>query len=280
MELGVLDKPSFEESLRELAARRLAAEAHPTPEDLAAYGAGELATEQHERIKDHLAICESCSKLLLDLAEFERFEPAQSISPADAQAEASWQRLRERLKEEGGEADVERLEDTRADEPARVLVPHPSRRPVPVWQRPAIPWALAAGLALCVVGLGLRVGSLGRQVGKLSEPHLNISVVDLVDVSTRGERPEVPVVQGDGVLVFSPAVKADEYEVEVVSAADGSLKIRPLRGRPDKDGFLTLSIPPTALPAGKYSARLYGIENGQRRRLLEEHPFEISSAIP
>lgn len=276
MELGVLDKPSFEESLRELAARRLAAEAHPTPEDLAAYRAGELATEQHDRIKDHLAICENCSRLFLDLAEFERFEPAQSISPADAQAEASWQRLRERLKEEGGEeSGVEREEEARADEPVPVLAP---RRPVPLWRRPALPWALAAGLALCVVGLGLRVGSLGEEVEKLSQPRLNVSLEDLFSDQVRGEGPEVPVLQGGGVLVLTPPAEAAEYEIEVVSAADGSLKIQPLRG-PAKEGVLTLEIPPAALPAGKYSARLYRIENGQRLP-LGESPFEISSAAP
>jgi hypothetical protein len=272
MELGVLDKPPFEESLRELTARRLAAQGHPSPEDLAAYRAGDLGTEQHERIKDHLAICEDCSQLVLDLADFEQFEPGQNLTPADAQAEVSWQRLRDRLKDEG------ELDDSRVTDPAPILAPHPSRRRVPIWQRPAIPWALAAGLALCVVGLGLRVGSLGREVGELSAPSLNASVEDLVSDQTRGETPAAPVLQGGGVLVLTPSVDAAEYEVEVMSAADGALKIGPLRG-PAKQGILTLSIPKPALAVGKYTARLYAIENGQRH-LLEELPFEISSATP
>jgi len=278
-----LDKPSFEESLRELAARRLAAEAHPTPEDLAAYGAGELAMEQHERIKDHLAICESCSRLFLDLAEFERFEPAQSISPADAQAEVSWQRLRERLKEDGGEADVERQEEPRAEEPAPVLAPHPSRRRVPVWQRPAIPWALAAGLALFVLGLGMRVGSLREEVERLSEPQA-APVVTLLseDDTTRGERDaRLSVRTGDFVAYDLPLSSDPDapayplYSVKVISAS-GSAKPVQVRPQPAEDGLLRIFLPSAPEP-GDYYFEVAGIE-GEKETPVGRYPFTILPA--
>ena len=274
-----MDKPPFEESLRELAARRLAAEGHPTPEDLAAYRAGELARQQHERIKDHLAICEDCSRLFLDLAEFERFEPAQSISPADAGAEASWQRLRDRLKEDGFEAG--KLEDTRADEPARVLAPHPSRRRVPVWQRPAIPWALAAGLALCVLGLGLRVGSLGRQVDRASESQpARIVSLEAEGEATRGEN-EVPSLRsGESIVVelFLPMdlTAGGPYEVKALPAAGGEAEawtVGPLRAEKEALSF-TL---PRAIEPGDYVFQVFGID-GEKRTLVDSYHFTILPA--
>ncbi|HEX2643010.1 MAG TPA: zf-HC2 domain-containing protein, partial [Thermoanaerobaculia bacterium] len=63
------DKPPLDEALRELAARaRRDLGAHPTPELLAAYHAGELPEDEVEQIRDHLALCPECGELLLDLA--------------------------------------------------------------------------------------------------------------------------------------------------------------------------------------------------------------------
>ena len=263
-----VDKPSFEESLRALAARRPRGEDHPTLQELVAYRAGELPPEGEDRIQEHLTQCHDCAQLLLDLAEFEQFPPPpEEMGPVDARTEASWQRLRTRLRE--GE------EEREEEEAPAVLFP---RRPrVPPWQRPALPWALAAGLALCSVGLWQWAGRLQSEIGRLEAPQLNVPVEDLSAGETRGARPEVPVLRGGGVLVLYPPTEAAEYEVEAVST-DGELVIRPLRG-PAIDEVLTLSIPPTFLPAGRYSARLYGIDNGERK-LLKEYAFEISPVAP
>jgi Putative zinc-finger len=281
MELGVLDKPSFEESLRELAARRLAAEGHPSPENLAAYRAGELSKERHEQIKDHLAICEDCSRLFLDLADFERFEPArESLSPADAQAEASWQRLRERLHEEP--AALEREEDARADERVPVLSAFPSRRRIPVWRRPALPWALAAGLTLCVVGLGLRMGSLEQAVGELSRPRTG-PVVTLLpeDDATRGESgTELPFHAEESVtydLLLSSDPKAPTfslYEVEIVQADGGG---RPISAGRDagSQGMLRISWP--SPEPGDYVCQVFGIE-GDKKIPVGRYHFTVLPA--
>src|SRR5690349_24851844 len=96
-----VDKPSFEESLRALAARRRSGEDHPASEDLVAYRAGDLTAEEDDRIQEHLTQCRDCARLLLDLAEFEQLTPPpDELGPVDARAEASWQRLRSRLKDE------------------------------------------------------------------------------------------------------------------------------------------------------------------------------------
>jgi hypothetical protein len=286
MELGVLDKPSFEESLRELAARRLAAEGHPTPEDLATYHAGELASDPHERIKDHLAICEDCSRLLLDLAEFERFEPArEGIAPADAHAEASWQRLRERLREEGGGRDeTGREEEASEDEAVPILKPFPSRRRVPVWRQPALPWALAAGLALCVVGLGLRMGSLGRQLEELSRPHVVRAVaLSSEEESTRGGN-EGPLVRTGERVAYDLLLSSDPeaptyslYSVEIVPAA-GDAESIPVGRMPAEDGFLRVVLPAAPEP-GHYSFQVSGAQ-GETETPVGRYPFTILSPKP
>lgn len=284
MELGVLDKPSFDESLRELAARRLAAESHPTPEDLAAYQAGELAMAQRERIKDHLAICEDCSRLLLDLAEFERFEPArESISPVDARAEASWQRLRERLQEEEGEEAVG--EESRRDAAAPVLAPHPSRRRVPVWRRPALPWALAAGLALAVAGLGLRMGSLNSEIEELSRPH-GVRAVALYSEEeiTRGGDEGAPIRTGERVaydllLSADPSVPTYPlYSVEIVPATGNGEPVPAGRMPAEDGGFLRVGLPKAPKP-GDYYFQVSGVQ-GETETPVGRYPFTILSVQP
>lgn len=273
-----VDKPSFEESLRALAARRHRGEIHPAPDELVAYRAGDLTAEEDDRIQEHLTHCRDCARLLLDLAEFEQLPlPPEEVGPVDARAEASWQRLRSRL----GEGEPSKKEEPETEAAAVPPVRELRARPVvvPVWRRPAVPWLLAAGLGLCVVGLGLRVGTLRSEVDRLSAPRLNISFEDLfADGATRSaQTEEVPVLRGGGVFVVTPPAEHAEYEIEAVST-DGTLVIRPLRG-PAIDGVLTLEIPPSYLREGRYTARLYGIDNGQRQP-LGEYPFEIAPAIP
>lgn len=275
----LVDKPSFEESLRTLAARRQQGENHPSPDELVAYRAGDLTAEEDDRIQEHLTWCRDCARLLLDLAEFEQMPlPPEEVGPVDARAEASWQRLQARLGKEDQPKAREPEMDAEAVPPVRELRQRPAV--VPVWRRPAIPWLLAAGLGLCVVGLGLRIGTLQSEVDQLSAPQLNVSFEDLfADGTTRSAGPEeVPVLHGGGVLVVTPPAESAEYEIEVVAAASGALVIEPLRGAA-RDGVLTLGIPPSYLREGRYTARLYGIENGQRQP-LGEYPFEILPAIP
>jgi hypothetical protein len=275
----LVDKPSFEESLRTLAARRQQGESHPAPDELVAYRAGDLTAEEDDRIQEHLTHCRDCARLLLDLAEFEQMPlPPVEVGPVDARAEASWQRLQARL----GEEDQPKAKEPEMDAAAMAPVRELRSRPVvvPVWRRPAIPWLLAAGLGLCVIGLGLRVGTLQSEVDQLSAPRLNVSFEDLYATgTTRGiTEDDVPILHGGGVLVVTPPSESAEYEIEVAPAAGGALVIEPLRDAA-RDGVLTLGIPPSYLREGRYTARLYGIENGQRQP-LGEYPFEIAPAIP
>jgi len=268
-----VDKPPFEESLRALAARRRSGESHPAPEELIAYRAGDLTAEEDDRIQEHLTQCIECARLLLDLADFEQLTPPPvEVGPVDARAEASWQRLRSRLREEG-----------EPEEEPRVLQHRPRPR-VPLWRNPALPWALAAGLTMCVLGLGLWTATLQKKLGELSAPRTGIDIVDLYPESestVRGEAREVEQVRDGDVLILNlPAEPRDfkTYEVEVVSASGKDPVLAPLPVQV-QDRSMTLQLPPSPLPPGPYTVHLYG-RTGDRRELVDRYSFEISKSAP
>jgi Putative zinc-finger len=87
------------ESLGELASearRRQGPDAHPTPETLTAYHAGDLTPAAAEDVQEHLAVCPHCARLLLDLPAFLE-APAADLETLDVEADASWRAIRVRL---------------------------------------------------------------------------------------------------------------------------------------------------------------------------------------
>lgn len=116
-------------SLRELASaarRRQGPDAHPRPETLTAYHAGELSAADEEEIQEHLAVCRHCTRLLLDLPAF-LAAPAAGIASAgeDADADLAWERIRQRLPgapAEGGRQPKSAPAAARRSGPRRTLV--------------------------------------------------------------------------------------------------------------------------------------------------------------
>ena len=276
-----MDKPSFEESLRALAARRPRGEDHPTPQDLIAYRAGELSPEGDDRIQEHLTQCRDCAQLLLDLAEFEQFpQPPEEMGPVDARTEASWQRLRARLGEggKGREAVQETDEDAAVPSPAVLL---PRRTRVPLWRRPALPWTLAAGLAFCSLGLWQHSGRQERRIEELSRPQAVRTVtLEAEDNGSRGAGEERPVRAGEGVaydLLLSSDPTAPVYPlyaVEIVPAADDAKPIP--AGRLQADDEILRIVLRSAPKAGDYVFQVHGIEGG-RETLVGRYPFTVLS---
>jgi len=84
------------EELASEARRRQGPDAHPSPETLAAYHDGELTLAAAEDVREHLAVCRHCARLLLDLPAFLE-APAADRESLDVEADASWQAIRERL---------------------------------------------------------------------------------------------------------------------------------------------------------------------------------------
>ncbi|HVS00497.1 MAG TPA: zf-HC2 domain-containing protein [Thermoanaerobaculia bacterium] len=234
-------------------------EPHPSPDELAAYSAGELPAAEETRIQNHLALCPHCLELLLDL---ERWSDPESVSepslPAGEKAGA-WQALQARLAAEAA----------------------PRRRPGLRLASPRPAYALAAALLVAVVGLSLRVWHLERGMADLSHPQVNAPVVDLLPASPlRGEPGERAVVELAPAsrffaLILSPKGSPDYagYRVEILDA--GGRTVWSEKGlEKNRHGSFTLILTRGFLRPGEYRLRLYGLEGGTGQ-LIEEFQVRI-----
>lgn len=109
---------------------------HPKPEILAAYCEDRLPEIEAEELREHLAACESCAAMVLELMSFQEELPAALPQASAAQREASWRDLRQAL-----------VEDGRLATPVQRMVHR--EIPAATWRA----WALAASLALAVLGI-------------------------------------------------------------------------------------------------------------------------------
>jgi len=150
-------------SLRELASaarRRQGPDAHPSPETLTAYHAGELTAAGEEDVQEHLAVCRHCTRLLLDLPAFLE-APAAGLAGAGEAADASWPVIRTRLP--GAPAKARR-------QPKPAPGPAPARRSA---ARQSLVWLAAAVL------VALIAAPLWIIASRLSAPEPSPQVVEL-----------------------------------------------------------------------------------------------------
>jgi hypothetical protein len=186
-------------SLRLLAdeTRRLQGpDAHPTPEALTAYHAGELVPDAEAEVQEHLAVCRHCARLLLDLPAFlaapgEAAAAAGQPEAAETGADVAWQALRERLPRPPAEP---------ARRPAGAPAPPapPARRAGP--RRALI--QLAAAMLLAAVAVPLWI--IAR---RLAAPELPAAMAELSPVEgdrgTTAAPPAPPaIVHADAAATF------------------------------------------------------------------------------
>lgn len=257
------EKPPLDAALRHLAERqRRSLTSHPTPQELAAYHAGELPPEAEARLLDHLAVCRECSDLLLDLAGFADLKPPQGVPElTDEEVEQDWQALRTRMREGGGRKE----EDKRAAEvvPIRPVTP-PAQRG---WR--ASPWLPVAASLLAVLGFSFGLYQ-SVQLGRRSQPRI-LPVISSANVE-RGEAGVTRISARGGALIYldpDPDKSYPEYEAEIVREEEVLARI-PVGSIQDESVPLLV---PGPLQPGTYHVRLYGIE-GDRRPLSSEHTFE------
>jgi hypothetical protein len=155
-------------SLRELASearRRQGPDAHPSPETLTAYDAGELTPAAAEDVREHLAVCRHCARLLLDLQSL-LDAPVADLESPDAEADASWQAIRTRLP--GPPERAGRRHETRGAPWEAAAAPGTPRR---AWPRLSVA-ATFAGFVLIAVPLWI----VARH---LSSPELPPAMLEL-----------------------------------------------------------------------------------------------------
>ncbi|HEX5718166.1 MAG TPA: zf-HC2 domain-containing protein [Thermoanaerobaculia bacterium] len=244
-------------ALRHLAEQqRRSLTSHPTPQELAAYHAGELPPEAESRLLDHLAICRDCSDLLLDLAGFADLKPPQGVPElTDEQVEQDWQALRSRMR--AGEGVKERTAE---------VVPIRPAGPVPRLERSY--WLPIAASLLAVLGFSFGLYQ-SVKVGRYSEPQL-VREVDPGSV-VRGDVPGQSFSsRAPGLIRLSPDPNVEAsypYEAEIVHEEQGEVVKRIPVKTIDEDPLLL--IPAGSLAPGSYRAYLYGIQEGEKKELSE-----------
>ena len=205
-------------------------EDHPTPEELSAYQAGELTPEQSDAIQEHLAGCELCTEVLLDLQRFldlpEEDRPREGV--VDLQTEAELRSLRGRLADQG------------------LLPVRGTRKP----RRNFI--AAVAAIFLVAIGLASHLFLQGPERQLTLDP----------DASVRSETPQAPTVQLpiDLFLRTSPHDPYPEYQVELKS---GEQTLRTYSHLPRSQDTFTVKIPLRrwALKPGLYKFELQGVSD-------------------
>jgi hypothetical protein len=247
--------------------RRKESTLHLLPEDLLAYHEGQLSPDESEEVREHLALCDRCSDLVLDLASFPEIEPPSSAGAVaeDVAFARRWELLRTRLQGEGERNPAPRRERGR------------SLRRRAFFLLPPVSGALAAGFAAVSLGLAFWTVSLHQRLTDLSRPAVRVAVSSLVPRETAAAR------DGEGAEHTSLPAWADRlllilnlfeprsysaYQVQIFDALKGGKAIwssRDLRRAPD--GNFAFEVPRSFLPAGAYRIELSGLEGSRRDRL-------------
>jgi hypothetical protein len=233
--------------------------AHPGVDALLAYHAGELAEDEAEDLRDHLAVCRECARTVLDLASFPDVAPRDpERAPSDSQLADEVAAVRARIAE--------------IDLPIAEVVPLRSPQK-PALRQPA--WLIAAVLAAAVVGLSywtyaLR-GSFAALQREVAEPRLNTWTVSLTEErgGTPGKTIRFAEDQDDSTLIlnyFGPHRELEDYAAEIVEP-NGELVWSSTGLRPNPEiGNFSLSLHRDFLPAGEYRFVVYGIGIGKEAR--------------
>jgi hypothetical protein len=269
---------AFTRALTSLAAERRG-DGHPGLDLLLAYHEQRLAAAEREALQEHIAVCPTCVRAVVDMASFHDLRPsADDEQMDDSEVELEMARLRRR---------IEDLSPFGADD-GHSAWRTPDRRS---WSGGRIPlFLLAAVFAVGWLGFGLwfvfqesRIVLLKQRISLL-ENELNrgpgrdhsfeiISLLPIGNSSTRGGEVTVPPsVVGDhaslSVVLNFYAQERALYEAELVGA-DGEIlrSWQPLQRTSNKN--FTLSLAPSLLRPGTYQIRLYRLSPGGHRRTAE-----------
>lgn len=238
---------------------------HPEPATLLAYQLRQLSSEEAERLRDHLALCGDCSRLVLQIESFPDLPPLPADRLlSDRQMAAEWALLGRRIG---------------LDAAAPAAAPAPRRLSPP---RVPLPWAVAASLLLATtLGLGVWVHRLLGKVDVLAGPQVNLAVADL-DPEGSGPREGTSAEPAE----LHPAASTDRillilnladwrpfaaYRLRMTNAAGQVVWESGDLARSDQGHFL-LTLPRALLPAGTYRLQLSGqTSDGKQQKLAAYH---------
>ncbi len=250
---------------------------HPSPGELLAYQAGELATADHTRIQEHLAWCSDCAQTVLDLAAWPEVELIDPTLERTAAEEAEdWQVIRQHLEERADRYAGTLLAPTSLESPAKAAVapvaPQPRYGPIHL---------LAAGLLFAVIGLSVQLAKLSHPTTVVARPQANVFVVDLEPLGGSAIRsesaPETEVPTGMETVVFLLVQEDlrpfDDHAVELFGE-DGQVFWQAAGLVSPPEGGFSISVPLAVLPSDVIEIRLYGV-NQEKRELLATYRVHI-----
>ncbi|MFL6199854.1 MAG: anti-sigma factor family protein [Thermoanaerobaculia bacterium] len=271
------EKPPLDAALRHLAEQqRRSLTSHPTPQELAAYHAGELPSEAEARILDHLAVCRECSDLLLDLSGFADLKPPAGVPDlTDEQVEEDWQALRARMRKEAPLPSPPRTAEVVPIRPAG-----PSAKP----ERTYPVWLPVAASLLAVLGFsfglyqGAQVGALKRELEEQRQAW-SAPVISLVhSVQRSGEDDTAATMQSmssrEGAILSFYDEDIDLYPAYEARIDEGT----PVKATVSvEDRAVFVVIEREQLKPGLHRIEFYGV-NGEKRS--EARKFEIQVNDP
>lgn len=240
---------AIESAVRSFAEQeRSSGSGHPEVDELVAYHAGELADQACEPLRNHLATCRECTRLLVDLASFPKLKPptkADRISEAEVKAQKA--ALKIRLEEEG----------LRKPTSAGILA---FRRPARA-SIPAAYWTAMAALLVVAVGLGVW-GWIRPVPGADTELFLLFPESER-DAGEEIRTFEIPV-WADYYLLVLGSARTDRhsaFRAEIVDS-QGRLVLRDDALHRSYDGTVKWRLGRDRLAAGSYEIRLFGLGAG------------------
>jgi hypothetical protein len=250
------------EALDALATDLRSGRAHPDPDALAAYHAGELPPREESAIQDHLAACRDCAALLLDLEGLG--DPEFGAGSGLAQKEEVWRRLRDDvpLREAGG-----------AVSPTVVPFRRRTLATAPRWLQ-----TLAAALLLATLGQAVWLASLRHRLDEATQPR-PAQVVPISSRAVRGEGsgPIARSVRSTETLILVIPIplssRSSRYRV-VIAGSRGEELWRVAGLSPGPGGtLLPVVVPARALAPGEHRIRVLG-EGGE---LIADQPLHVES---
>jgi hypothetical protein len=248
-----------------LAREELKGAEHPSALRLIAYHRGQIPPAEMETIREHLSLCQACTAIVLDAADFFAEDEEEEDEIAPSELAASWDEL-----------DAARRRTAASSRPAGPLRREPSSPRRSIFRSLGFAYGLAAILAAVSLGV-LAI----RETGFPPRPTANVGLYDMTSASSqRGER-VVPTTihfrspDDLALLVLNPAVvpRSARYRVRVRNAigtlvwSSESLVLQP-------SGAFHIGLPATAFPPGRYSLSLYGLTAG-RETPLGSYPIVV-----
>lgn len=239
-----------------LAREELRGAEHPSTSRLLAYQRGEGTPAEVAAVREHLSLCEECSAVVLDAAEFFAEEDEEE-EDSPAELEREWQELR-RL-----------VPDAHHPPAPAAVLPLPAAAPSrpPLWRSLGFAYGLAASFAAVSLGLGF------FRAFPAPVPQANAGLYDLTssgqDRSERAEATPMAIrFASPSVLLLNPEEVPDSERYGVrVRRGDGTVAWESESFVPQRSGAFHLGLPAGALKAGEYSLQLYGISEGRETPL-------------